>query len=158
MKVIPEIPTIRFVWPDTGVELDLAALQGLWTADMYLKLTEQTNYLLEFTDGMIKVLPLPTHSHQRMLAYLYGLLVALVYPQGEVLFAPLRLQIRARKYREPDLLLLLDRTDPRNQETCWLDADLVVEIVSPDNPERDTMVKRGDYAEAGIPEYWIINR
>lgn len=157
MKVITEIPTIRLVWPDTGVELDLAALQGLWTADMYLKLTEQTNHLLEFTDGMIEVLPMPTRSHQRMLAYLYGLLVALVYPQGEVLFAPLRLQIRAHKYREPDLLLLLDRTDPRNQETCWLGADLVVEIVSPDNPERDTVVKRGDYAEVGIPEYWIVN-
>ncbi len=80
------------------------------------------------------------------------------FPPGRgVLFAPLRLQIHDRKYREPDLLLLLDRTDPRNQETCWLGADLVVEIVCPDNPERDTVVKRGDYAEAGIPEYWIIN-
>ena len=27
----------------------------------------------------------------------------------------------------------------------------------PDDPERDTKVKRADYAEAGIPEYWIVN-
>ena len=38
----------------------------------------------------------------------------------------------------------------------WLGADLVVEIVSSDNPERDTREKRADYAEAGIPEYWIV--
>ena len=31
------------------------------------------------------------------------------------------------------------------------------EIVSPDDPERDTHVKRRDYAEARIPEYWIVN-
>ncbi len=33
----------------------------------------------------------------------------------------------------------------------------MVEIISPDDPERDTKVKRSDYAEADIPEYWIIN-
>lgn len=32
-----------------------------------------------------------------------------------------------------------------------------MEIVSPDNPERDTVGKVADYAEAGIPEYWIVN-
>jgi Uma2 family endonuclease len=33
----------------------------------------------------------------------------------------------------------------------------VVEIVSPDDVERDTVIKRADYAEAGLPEYWIVN-
>ena len=32
-----------------------------------------------------------------------------------------------------------------------------MEIVSPDNPARDIHVKRADYAEARIPEYWIVN-
>jgi Uma2 family endonuclease len=32
-----------------------------------------------------------------------------------------------------------------------------MEIVSPDNPERDLVEKVADYAEAGIPEYWIVN-
>jgi Uma2 family endonuclease len=65
--------------------------------------------------------------------------------------------VRSGKYREPDLLILLDAQDPRNQNRYWLGADLVVEIVSPDDPERDTQVKVADYAEAGIPEYWIVN-
>lgn len=33
----------------------------------------------------------------------------------------------------------------------------VVEVVSPDTPERDTTVKRKEYAQAAIPEYWIVN-
>jgi Uma2 family endonuclease len=76
---------------------------------------------------------------------------------GTVLYAPLRLQIREGRFREPDLLLVRDANDPRRQNRYWLGADLVVEIISPDNPERDTVVKRADYAEARIPEYWIVN-
>lgn len=53
-------------------------------------------------------------------------------------YAPLRLQIRPGKFHEPDLLLLRDAHDPCNQDAYWLGADLVVEIVSPDDPERDT--------------------
>jgi Uma2 family endonuclease len=47
--------------------------------------------------------------------------------------------------------------DPRRQNRFWLGADLVVEVVSPDKPERDLIDKRGAYAEAQIPEYWIVN-
>jgi Uma2 family endonuclease len=39
----------------------------------------------------------------------------------------------------------------------WLGVDVAVEVVSDDDPERDTKIKRADYAEAGIPEYWIVN-
>lgn len=55
------------------------------------------------------------------------------------------------------MILLLDIDDSRRQDRYWLWADLVVEIVSPDKPERDLVEKRYDYAEAGIPEYWIVN-
>ncbi len=36
-------------------------------------------------------------------------------------------------------------------------ADLVVEVVSPDDPDRDWVKKREEYARAGIPEYWIVD-
>ena len=32
-----------------------------------------------------------------------------------------------------------------------------MEIVSPDDPERDTVTKPVDYAKVGISEYWIVN-
>ena len=73
------------------------------------------------------------------------------------IYAPLRLQIRPGKQREPDILLVRDANDPRRQNRYWVGADLVVEIVSPDDSERDTKVKRADYAEASIPEYWIVD-
>lgn len=76
---------------------------------------------------------------------------------GTVFYARLRVRVASGRFREPDLVLLLDVNDPRNQNAFWLGADLVVEIVSPDDVERDTVIKRADYAEAGIPEYWIVN-
>ena len=74
-----------------------------------------------------------------------------------MLFAPLRVRVRPRKFREPDLVILCDANDPRQKARYWVGADLAVEVVSADDPERDTKVKRHDYAQAGIPEYWIVN-
>ena len=72
-------------------------------------------------------------------------------------YAPLRLRLPSGRFREPDLIIIRDANDARKQEQYWLGADLVVEVVSADDPERDTVVKRVDYALAGIPEYWIVN-
>ncbi len=77
--------------------------------------------------------------------------------RGDVFYAPLRLRIRPRKFREPDLLLVRSADDPRAGNEYWTGADLVVEIVSPDDPDRDHVAKRADYAEAGVPEYWIVD-
>jgi Uma2 family endonuclease len=158
MAIDVQQSTLRMFWEEDELVLDLGALQGLWTAEQYLKLTDQTNRLIEFADGYVEVLSMPTRRHQVILALLYELFVGFLRPRGgKVLFAPLRLQVRPSTYREPDLLLLLDANDPRNQNEFWLGADLVIEIVSPDDPDRDTKIKRADYAEAGIPEYWIVN-
>ena len=84
--------------------------------------------------------------------------MAFVKPRGgKVHFAPLRLHIREGTFREPDLLLLCDAADPRRQNRFWLGADLVLEVVSPDKPERDLVVKRNEYAHAQVSEYWIVN-
>ncbi len=151
-------PALQLVWGDGTEPIDLTPLQGLWTEEQYLKLTDGTNCLIEFTDGEIEVLPMPTERHQAILEFLFFALRTFILPLGgKVRFAPLRVQVRTDKYREPDILLLRDARDPRRQDRYWLGADLVVEIVSPDNPERDTVTKRADYAAAGIPEYWIVN-
>ena len=39
----------------------------------------------------------------------------------------------------------------------WETANLVVEVISPDDPDRDLVDKRRDYAAAGIAEYWVID-
>jgi len=131
--------------------------QGEWDAAGYLWLTDATNRLIEFTDGHIEVLPMLTYKHQIILRFMLFAFIAEVEPPGRVIFAALRLYLNDTKYREPDLLLLLDAQDPRNQDRYWHGADLVLEVVSPDDPQRDLVQKRRDYAEAGIPEYWIVN-
>ena len=132
--------------------------QGCWSDDDYLWLTDHTRRLVEFTDGYLEILPMPSRGHQRILAFLYSTFHAFLEPLGgEVLFAPLRLRVRQGKFREPDLLLIRDSRDTRSGERFWTGADVVVEVVSPDNPQRDLVLKRGDYAEAAIPEYWIVD-
>ena len=132
--------------------------QGAWSDEEYLWLTDRCKRLVEFTDGHVQELPVPTFTHQAILALLYRLVHAHLEPRGGVvLFAALRLRIREGKFREPDLLLLCDRSDARCRDRYWLGADLVAEVVSPDDPDRDLVVKRADYAEAGIPEYWIVD-
>src|ERR1700756_4654945 len=101
---------------------------------------------------------MPTDRHQAILLFLLLMFLGPVESRGgKVRFAPLRLRIRPGKYREPDLLLLLLASDPRRQDRYWTGADLALEVVSADKPERDLVDKLADYAEAGVPEYWIVD-
>jgi Uma2 family endonuclease len=143
-------------WKDVLEEILPA--QGRWSEDEYLVLTDHRNRLVEFTDGFLEVLPMPTDKHQAILGFLYRAFLGFVDPRGgTVRFSPLRLQIRPGKFREPALLLLLSAGDPRRQNRFWLGADLALEVVSAEKPERDLVDKRGDYAEGRVPEYWIVN-
>ena len=97
---------------------------------------------------------MPTDKHQTLLKFLFVAFFQFfeVARGGNVQFAPLRLRIRPGKFREPDLLLLLSASDPRRQDRFWLGADLALEVVSEEKPERD---KRGGvrlHGNAGIAE------
>jgi Uma2 family endonuclease len=137
---------------------ELLPRQGAWSEEEYLVLTEHHSRLVEYTDGFIEVLPVPTDHHQALLSFLFLAFFNFFQPRGgTVRFAPLRLRIRKGKYREPDLLVLFSAADPRRSNRFWEGADMAVEVVSEDKPERDLVDKRQDYAEAQVPEYWIVN-
>jgi Uma2 family endonuclease len=137
---------------------ELLPSQGTWSEEEYLVLTEHRNRLVEFTDGFLEALPMPTDKHQAILGFLFLAFSAFIEPTGgKVRFAPLRLRIRPGKFREPDLLLLLSAADSRRQSRFWLGADLALEVVSEEKPERDLVDKRGEYAEGRVTEYWIVN-
>jgi Uma2 family endonuclease len=130
--------------------------QGAWSEEEYLRL--DTNQLVEFSNGYIEVLPMPSDRHQAIVGFLFVLFRKLADATGGIVrMAPLRLRLYPNKIREPDLLFINSASDPRRQEAYWTGADLVVEVVSPDDRERDLVVKRQEYAQAGIPEYWIID-
>jgi len=132
--------------------------QGEWTVDEYLALDRAENMLVEYTDGYVEVLPMPTALHQRVVKYLVQALIAFAEPRlGEVFFAPLPFKLRVEKWREPDILFVLKEHIPAGDYPEKV--DLVIEVVSPgkENHERDYKKKRADYSAAGIPEYWIVD-
>jgi Uma2 family endonuclease len=133
--------------------------QGTWSESEYMAL--RPNRHLEFTDGVLEVLPMPTETHQDILEYLFEALKAFVLAHrlGKVKFAPLRVQIRSEKYREPDIVFMHADHSSRRRNEFWLGADLVMEVVSDDDESRtrDFEKKRHDYAEGRIPEYWIVD-
>jgi Uma2 family endonuclease len=141
-----------------GMLLELLPCQGNWSEEQYLDLTDHSNRLVEFTDGFLEFLPMPTTKHQRILSYLFIAFEEFLEPLGGlVLFAPLRLKIREDKFREPDLIAVKAKDDPRAQDRFWMGADLVVEGVSKDKRQRDLVEKRRDYAEGRVLEYWIVD-
>ncbi|MEM9777334.1 MAG: Uma2 family endonuclease [Chloroflexota bacterium] len=131
--------------------------QGSWTVQKYLAL--DTNKLIEFTQGKLELLPMPSQSHQLFVYYLFKLLQTYIakHQIGTALFAPFRIRLDEGRFREPDIMFCFFKNDSRRHEQYWEGADLVMEVVSPDDPKRDTVEKREEYAQAGIPEYWIVN-
>jgi Uma2 family endonuclease len=131
--------------------------QGEWTEAHYLALN--TNRMVEFSNGFVEFLPMPTLSQQLILLFLYDAMKAHVSASrlGIVLVAPFRVKLWESKYREPDLLFLKEGNRARLGEQFCEGADLVMEVVSDDESRRDVEIKRAEYARAGIPEYWIVD-
>ena len=131
--------------------------QGGWSLDEYLAL--DTNHLVEFSHGRVEVLPMPTEMHQMIVAFLYESIKAFVAESGlgKVLFAPLKVRLSEDVIREPDVLFMKSENNDRRGNQYWTGADMVVEVVSNDDPDRDWKLKRVEYAAAGISEYWIVD-
>jgi Uma2 family endonuclease len=144
-------------WKDLLQEI--LSRQGECSEEEYLRLTDYTSRFIEFTDGFVEILPMPADQHQAVLKFLFlAFFHFFEKTRGSVVhFAALRLRIRGNKFREPDIIVLLSATDKRRENRYWKGADLVVEVVSEDKPERDLVDKRSDYAEGKVPEYWIVN-
>jgi Uma2 family endonuclease len=135
--------------------------QGEWTEDDYFALDSSDNRLKELSNGCLEILPMPSAQHQRLLRFLFKALEKYLEETavgGEVLFAPLPVRLGEGTVREPDLIYL-GEARARRTERYPDGADLVMEILSdtPEDRKRDLVVKRREYAKAGIAEYWIVD-
>ncbi len=139
----------------------LYPVQGAWSEDDYLSIALNENWLIEYTDGCVEVLPMPTIEHQLIVKFLLKALDAFVErgSLGVVLFAPLPVKLSAKAYREPDVIFNFADNHIHLSKKYYNGADLVMEIVSEDqrSHDRDYQEKRIDYAKAGILEYWIVD-
>ena len=134
--------------------------QGGWSEAEYLH--QEFSGLVEFNNGVLEFLAVPSIVHQEVAGAIYRTLFQFVAERdlGKVLFAPVRVRTvnlpDELKHREPDVCFLRRGRFDRQRENFWEVADLVVEVVSPDDPNRDWVTKLAEYA-AGIPEYWIAD-
>jgi Uma2 family endonuclease len=153
----PTDPTGSAIGEPTWEIAELFPRQGYWSEAEYLSI--KSNRLMELSEGRLEMLPMPTQAHQLIVAFLYQKLLEFVAGRhlGVVLFAPLRVKVRDGQIREPDIVFMAEKNKHRRANEFWTGADLVVEVVSDDDPQRDLETKRHEYAQAGIPEYWIVN-
>lgn len=135
--------------------------QGQWSEEQYLSLTDHSRRLVEYTDGKIEVLSMPTIEHHAIVKLLFLALNLFITERrlGEVHFAGVRVYLDPKKYREPDVVYCSTARHARSGTRYYDGADLVMEVVSDDpaSQQRDHEQKPSDYAEGGVPEYWIVD-
>ncbi|MBA3312700.1 MAG: Uma2 family endonuclease [Planctomycetaceae bacterium] len=134
--------------------------QGHWTIEEYLSLEATGGCLVEFVDGVLEFPKMPKRMHQRIVRYLMRVIEKVIGAGvgGEVLDAPFPVYVEPSRYREPDIVY--QRPGRPDADADYADgADLVIEVVSDDvgDRKRDLVTKRAEYAQAGIPEYWIVD-
>jgi Uma2 family endonuclease len=124
-------------------------------------LTDHARRRIEFTDGRLEFLPMPTEVHEAIAQFLLLALLPFVENRklGKVYSTGIRLRIRPGKVRLPDFIFLHKDHFHARHNRVWDGADLVMEVVSedPKDRERDYQEKIADYAEAKVAEYWIID-
>lgn len=84
--------------------------------------------------------------------------IAEVYELGKVYGSRVAFRLEESHGPEPDIAFV--RTDRLHLVEKGFVAgapDLALEIVSPDSVERDYVLKREQYRQAGVPEYWIVD-
>jgi Uma2 family endonuclease len=119
------------------------------------------NQYVEWVDGEIVEMSPVSRRHQDILTFLLTILNTYVnqLELGKVYMEPFQMKTGPNlPGRAPDILFVSNETLPRLKKN-YLEgpADLVIEIVSPDDPKRDTVRKFAEYEAGGVPEYWLIN-
>ncbi|QBD83658.1 Uma2 family endonuclease [Ktedonosporobacter rubrisoli] len=132
--------------------------QGRWTYAQYATIPED-GYRYEVVSGVLYMAPSPSAEHQsivvKIVVHLFSAIQAI--KRGRVFVAPFDVVLADRHVVQPDVLVVLNEHSERITERCVLGApDLVVEVASPATARHDLREKLDAYADAGVPEYWII--
>ena len=140
--------------------------QRLLTVADYLALPEDVEVRHELQEGILVVSARPVPDHQLCLRRL-SRRVEDQLPAGlEVLpevDVDLQLVLAGRPatVRAPDLVVVprvaLERVRHERGLLRAAEVVLAVEIISPGSRRLDTVLKRSEYADAGIPYYWIVD-
>lgn len=137
----------------------LRSVDKNWTAADWERLPHDSGYRFEIIHGVLYMSTAPSPFHQ----WVSRLAQRVFFEQiddrglGITLTSPIGLFMPGSQPVQPDLLVLAPEAGvlirEGRLETIPL---LVVEILSPSNPEHDLVTKLELYASAGVPEYWVF--
>lgn len=126
------------------------------TLDDWAALPEDELGRSELQEGVLLMSPRPKRRHQR-LARSLSRIVEDQLPAGLELLQAIDVIVEASELptvRIPDFIVVpVDCDEPISA----VDVVIAVEVVSPGSRSLDYVLKRHEYAKAGIPHYWIIN-
>ncbi|TRX38093.1 Uma2 family endonuclease [Flavobacterium sp. ZT3R18] len=147
-------------------DINLLDLEKRYSYADYL--TWQFQEKLELIKGKIfKMSPAPSTTHQRISRKLTGVMISAFKNHScELFIAPFDVRLLDKKNStldkeiytvvQPDLCVICD--DAKIDERGAIGApDLVIEILSPGNSNKEMKYKFDLYEEAGVLEYWIVN-
>ncbi|MHB8263656.1 MAG: Uma2 family endonuclease [Acidimicrobiales bacterium] len=112
-------------------------------------------YRRELVHGQLIVSAAPVHNHQRAVSRLIVALAAACPPNLEVLPAPCDWAVSEDTVYEPDIIVV-GRDAPWDRRFEGT-PQLAVEVLSPSTKDTDTVLKRYEYEQAGVPAYWIVD-
>jgi Uma2 family endonuclease len=124
------------------------------TVDDVADLPEDLHY--ELVHGRLVLTPSPLSIHQNIGNMIHTALKASRPPDGYV-SSDQSVKLDAHTERRPDVVAMR-ATGANRSPVLAADVLLVVEVVSPSSGVIDHEEKVKDYAYAGIPSYWIIDR
>ena len=113
----------------------------------------------EIINGVHFVNPAPNLYHQEVSRHIQFQLYSQIELAGlgKVINAPVDLQLSDHDIVQPDLVIVTQgRKHILTPTKIKGVPDLVIEIVSPTNPDHDLKTKRKLYEDSAIPEYWIV--
>ena len=132
-----------------------------WTLEQLHRLPDDGNKY-ELVRGELFVTPPPGDEHETILAKLHEILVPFVRAHGlGHVYRPKAVMRFEGSEVEPDLMVRAQHPDRRGDDSDWTRAPtplLVVEVLSGTTRRRDRNQKKDLYLDAGVPEYWIVDR
>jgi Uma2 family endonuclease len=139
-------------------DLLLRSLDATWDRARWEQLSDDGSRY-EVIAGVLYRSTVPTPLHQWIVRQAARLLMRQICEPGigVVFWSPIGLFMPGCDPVQPDLLVIhaADRGIVGERGIEGVPA-LLIEVLSPSNPEQDLVVKRACYARAGVPEYWII--
>ena len=119
------------------------------------------NQHVEWVEGEVIPLSPVSYMHTNIVSFLNAAIRTYVdaHQCGVVLLEPFNMKTGPDlPGRAPDIIFVdnshMDRLERNHLRGP---ADLVIEVVSPDNPRRDRVEKLAEYEAGGVREYWLID-